>query len=54
MHYTKSQEVKYLRDLLQKSMHVIILNMCMHDNVIFIRLYKIDCIYFLLRIVAML
>jgi hypothetical protein len=35
-------------------MHVIILNICMHDQVISIRLYKIDCTYFLLKIVAML
>jgi hypothetical protein len=35
-------------------MHVIILNICLYDHVVFIILYKIDCIYFLPIIIDML
>jgi hypothetical protein len=35
-------------------MHVLILNLCMHVHVIFVRSYKIAQIHFLLRIVVML
>jgi hypothetical protein len=35
-------------------MHVDILNIWKQDQVIFIILYKIDCIYFLSRIIVML
>jgi hypothetical protein len=34
-------------------MHVIILNICMHDHVILVNLYKIECIYFLLKRIVM-
>jgi hypothetical protein len=35
-------------------MYVIILNICMHDHVIFISLYKLAQILFLLRIINIL
>jgi hypothetical protein len=38
--------------VLRGSEHVIILNICMHDHVMFIRLYKINHIYFLIIIIV--